>query len=413
MKNIISMEIYPKLRALDFQPVLYQGQQMWFLRDPLRLSANQIFVPEHMTPLFAFMDGNHTSKEIHNAFCLFTGAKVPYEVIDDALNRLDMAYLLENDHSRKVLEEQLNSYRSEPYRAPALAGHSYPDQPDELAKFLENFTPRNVSETDLPWAGRGMISPHIDYQRGGPVYAQVWSRAGAAIQAADLIIIFGTDHNGGPGEITLTRQPYATPFGVLPTDEKLIDKLAQAVGEKPAFNEELHHRDEHSIELSAVWLHYILQRNGSAAKPMIPVLVGSFQHFLTNGEHPINDQRLNSFIDVLQKETNGRRVLAVASVDLSHVGPNFGDSFTIDEPQKTDIKESDQSLISAALNGDAGSWFNQIASIHDRNRICGFAPTYLLLRYLGATNGFQIAYDQCPADSENFSIVSICGLLIN
>ena len=67
----------------------------------------------------------------------------------------------------------------------------------------------------------------------------------------------------------------------------------------------------------------------------------------------------------------------------------------------------------AAVAGDAASWYEQIANVGDRNRICGFAPTYLLLHYLGATSGKVIDYDQCPADPENNSLVSICGLLLN
>ena len=44
---------------------------------------------------------------------------------------------------------------------------------------------------------RGVVSPHIDYARGGPVYKAVWSAAEQAVQDADLAIIFGTDHSGG------------------------------------------------------------------------------------------------------------------------------------------------------------------------------------------------------------------------
>ena len=407
------MESYPKLRALDFQPVQYKGQHMWFLRDPLHLSDIQLFVPTTLAPLFAFTDGTRTSKEIHTAFCQLAGANIPFEVVTEALDRLDEACLLDNERARKVREMQLVKYRSEPYRLPSIAGHGYPSQVDELAKLLESYDAGDEVEHSSPWLGRGVISPHIDYNRGGSVYAKVWKRAHAAIEAADLVIIFGTDHSGGSGTITLTHQPYATPYGVFPTDRDLIEKLAEAIGEETAFADELHHRDEHSIELSAVWLHHIIQRNGLANKPMIPILVGSFQHFLANGEHPIDDRRLNSFIEVLQRETIKRRILAVASVDLAHVGPHFGDGYKMDVQQKEDIRHFDQLLMSAATEGNAASWYRQIAAIQDRNRICGFAPTYLLLRYLGATNGHEIAYDQCPADPEGTSIVSICGLLVN
>ena len=116
---------------------------------------------------------------------------------------------------------------------------------------------------------------------------------------------------------------------------------------------------------------------------------------------------------MLKKETADRRVLSVASVDLAHVGPTFGDQFLMDQARREKLAEQDLSLMAAAVNGDAESWYSQIADVGDRNRICGFAPTYLMLKYLGETNGNQIAYDQCPADEQDTSFVSICGLLID
>jgi AmmeMemoRadiSam system protein B len=194
---------------------------------------------------------------------------------------------------------------------------------------------------------------------------------------------------------------------------ELIDKLAESIGPDAAFADELNHRQEHSVELSAVWLHHISHQAGVAPRPMVPILVGSFQHFISNGAHPAHDAHLVALIETLKQETAGRRVLAVASVDLAHVGPTFGDIFQMDRPRRTDLKSQDEVLMSAALAGDAEKWYQQIAGVRDRNRICGFAPTYLLLRYLGPTSGFQIAYEQCPADPQDNSLVSICGLLLN
>jgi AmmeMemoRadiSam system protein B len=229
---------------------------------------------------------------------------------------------------------------------------------------------------------------------------------------ADLVLIFGTDHTGRAGSVTLTHQPYATPFGVLPTDRVLIDRLAQAIGPEDAFAEELNHRNEHSVELSAVWLHYIYHQAGIAPRPMIPILVGSFAHHLENGTHPAREAHLARFVDSLRCETAGRRVLVVGSVDLAHVGPNFGDPFVMDDSRRAELLQQDQNLIDAILQGNAAGFYDQIAAIDDRNRICGFAPLYLMLSYMGPTTGIAVAYDHCPADPQAASLVSICGLLL-
>lgn len=403
----------PLLRPLDFQPVSYQGQQMWLLRDPLKLSGTQLIVPAPIAQMLTLFDGSRTPQEIHATFCQMIGSEIDFSIIHEAINQLNDAFLLDNRRSQEKESEILAAYRAQPYRPPALAGISYPSAPGDLVSELKDYGAGDKLENWSPWTGRGIVSPHIDYQRGGVVYSRVWNRAAPAVAAADLVLIFGTDHNGGPETITLTRQPYATPFGIIPPDLTLVDKLAESIGTESAFAEELHHREEHSVELSAVWLHHIYQQTGTAPKPMVPILVGSFHHFLQNGNHPDSDLKINNFMATLKQETAGLRVLAVASVDLAHVGPNFGDNFNMDQWRRTSLRAQDDALMETAVRGDAGAWYEKIADVQDRNRICGFAPTYLLLRYLGPTTGHKIGYDQCPADIQNASLVSICGLLLD
>ncbi len=402
----------PLLRPLDFQPVYHQGQKMWYLRDPLQLTDYQLMVPAPLAQLLIYCDGNHTPLEIHHAFNTQLGVEIEYELVEDMLNQLDIACLLDNNHFRQAQTTLLAQYRAQPHRPPALADLSYPGDPTQLNNLFQSYSYGDFLNGWQPWRGRGVISPHIDYQRGGPVYAKVWRRAETAVLEADLVLIFGTDHNGGYGTFTLTTLPYATPFGVLPTDPDLIQKLATAVGPQAAFAEELHHRREHAIELSAVWLHYIYHRAGKQPAPMVPILCGSFHHFVTQGSHPSQDAQLTAALESLKRETAGRKVLAVASVDLAHIGPNFGDNFPINEPRQTQLRQSDQKLMQAIKNGDAADFYAQIAAVQDRNRICGFSSIYLMLRYLEETAGQEIAYTHCPADAQNSSFVSICGMLL-
>lgn len=402
----------PTLRPLDFQPISHMGQQMWLLRDPLQLSSQQLVVPPILAQMLMFCDGSHTPPEIHNEFCHLVGEQVEYAIVEDALRQLDEAFLLDNERFQAARQALLDSYRAQPHRRPALADLSYPADPDKLTHLFNDFSSGDDLNGWEPRTWRGIISPHIDYQRGGPVYAQVWRRAETAVLQADLVLIFGTDHNGGFGTITLTRQPYATPYGILPTDIELIEKLAAAIGPENAFAEELHHRAEHSVELSAVWLHHICHRAGAAPKPMIPILCGSFQHFIANNGCPTDDSLLKTAVDTLRRETAAKRVLAVASVDLAHVGPIFGDTFSMDHTRRENLEQEDGRLIQAILRGDSSDFYNQIAAVQDHSRICGFSSIHTMLRFLGPTTGQQVAYAHCPADPEDNSLVSICGLLL-
>jgi AmmeMemoRadiSam system protein B len=401
-----------KLRPLDYQQVYHLGQQMWYLHDPLQLTPYQLIMPPVLAQMLLFMDGSRDALQVHRALCQHLGVELEETIVLDTLAQLDEACLLDNARSRQRMEEVWAEYRAQPFRPPALAKNSYPEQPARLRLLLEEYGRADNLNGWQPWHGRGLISPHIDYPRGGPVYAGVWQRACQAVLAADLVIIFGTDHKGGAGTFTLTRQHYATPYGVIPTDLELVDRLAAAIGPENAFAEELHHRNEHSIELSAVWLHHIYQQAGVNPKPMLPVLIGSFHHFMLNGRHPAQDDLLLTALETLKRETADRRVLAIASVDFAHVGPAFGDEFVMDDGRRAALRQSDGRLIQAIIRGDAAGFYEQITAVQDQNRICGFSPIYLLLQYLGSTEGVQIAYAHCPADAQDHSLVSIAGILL-
>ena len=381
---------------------------MWLLRDPQELTDYQLILTPALAQMAVFCDGSRDAAQIQNDVSAYFETAVESEVIEQMLQQLDEAYLLDNERSRRLLEKHLADYRSLSYRAPALAGNSYPGDPGRLSNVLSEFGVGDNLDGWASWSGRAIVSPHIDYSRGGRVYSQVWNRAANSVKDAELVLIFGTDHNGGPGRINLTRLPYATPWGQIPTDLELVDKLAEAIG-PASFEEELHHRSEHSVELSAVWYHFI---HGPDPAPMVPILCGSFHHLIESDLSPAADPAIDAFIDTLRTQTAGRRVLVVASVDLAHVGPQFGDDFIMDQERRTLLQASDRELIEIISSGDAERFYYEVAANEDRNRICGFSSIYLMLRYLGPVLGTQIAYEQCPADEAENSLVSICGLLL-
>jgi AmmeMemoRadiSam system protein B len=425
----------PKLRLIEVHPYSEQGRPMLILRDPLGLSDKVAVLPQVLGPLLALLDGSRDVAGLHASLVVRAGIRIAPEIIQHVIDQLDDALLLENDHFAQVYAQALSAYRSAPFRRPSLAGPGYPADPGALqhllgeyiARVTTNGTGRNTASLDHPEKSQspdqagdalaeddaqdivGLISPHIDYQRGGPVYAGVWERAAQAVRDAELVIIFGTDHSGGPGRITLTRQNYATPYGVLPTDTQLVDALVSAIGEEAAFAEEIHHRGEHSVELAAVWLHHT--RRGQPCQ-VVPILCGSFQHFVAGQADPAADPALNATLDVLRTAMQGRRVLVVAAADLAHMGPAFSDPLPIDRVRYAQLKAADDVLIQTVTDGDAHAFFDQIAAEGDRRNICGLPPIYLTLRLLnGSVQGEMTGYDRCPADGANTSFVSVCGVV--
>lgn len=387
---------------------------MWFLRDPWQLTDSQLVFPPALAQMLLLMDGSLDPAGLHATFNQQTDYPIQFDLIQDTLQQLDTAGLLDNPRSQTMIAQKLAGYRAQPFRPPALADLSYPADPKKLTKLFQSYAKNDDLSGWQDSPGRGIISPHIDYQRGGPIYAKVWHRAFQRVADADLILIFGTDHQSAHNLITLTQQAYATPYGTLPTDTSLIDKLAAAIGEEAAYAGELNHRQEHSIELSAVWLHYVYQQLGQAPVPVIPILCGSFYPFINNGTHPTNDPQLNALLKTLQQETVGKRVLSVASVDLAHMGPEFGDDFPMGATERAQLRISDQSLMSAISHGDHARFYEEIAVTQDGNRICGFAPVHTMLRFMmNVPAGQTLAYQHCPADDHNTSLVSICSILLD
>lgn len=400
---------YPKLRPVDPRPIVHEGQPLLLLRDPLRLSDKMLLVPEPLVPLLALCDGTREDAgALGAAFAIRFGQRVHPDTLDQLLAALDEALLLENERSAQAQEEALSEYRAAPYRELALAGQSYPDDANELRGLLQSYV--EAAEVTLPteaWDGRGLVSPHIDYMRGGHVYARVWLRAAERARAADLVVLLGTDHYGGDGQITLTRQNYATPFGVLPTAGDIVDALAESIGEESAFAAELHHRSEHSIELAAVWLHFI--REGRPCE-LVPILCGSFASFVRGTSDPEQDPAIIGFLETLAAKTAGRSVMIVAAGDLAHVGPAFGGQ-PVDLGSRSALKESDEELMARICEGDAEGFLAAIKRVEDRNNVCGVSPIYLALKLAGRGVGEQVSYDRCPADENETSLVSVCGVL--
>lgn len=401
----------PKLRPLENQWTEQDGKPMLILRDRLGLTDRVAILPPALALLLSLCDGTRDLAALRTAFMLRTGLTLTPTQMSEIIAQFDSALLLDSPRLARAQAEALAAYRAAPMRAPALADRTYPAEPEACHRALRDYASA-ASPGPWPTSGeiRGLVSPHIDYQRGGPVYSQVWSLAAEAVARAEVVVVFGTDHAGGPGQLTLTRQSYATPFGVLPTALDVVDAVADALGEEAAYAEELHHRNEHSIELAAVWLHHLLDGNGGSCQ-MVPILCGSFQAYVEGTADPADDPRLEAALAALRRSLSGRRTLVVAAADLAHVGPAFGDSHPFGAPQREQLAQVDDRLLETICAGDAAALLACVREERDRWRVCGLPPIYMALRLLDGARGDVVSYAQCPADHTDGSWVSVAGVV--
>ena len=405
-------EFQPRLRPVEAQWIEQNGRPALLLQDRLAIGARGVVVPQALAPLLALCDGTRTPAGIRAALELRTGLRLDLPTVVNILSQLDEALLLDNERFAEAYRRTLETYRSSPFRPMALAGSSYPAEASEIGPLLDRYLAdagnNSDCETGSTSAVRGLICPHIDYQRGWQVYARVWRRARHAVAKAELFIVLGTDHGGGPGELTLTRQSFQTPFGVLTTDLEAVEVVAEAIGPEAAFTSELNHRAEHSIELATVWLHHLV---GDRPVRILPVLCGSFQPFVEGRDRPTSNERWQAAISALRRVARRERTLVVAAADLAHVGPAFGDSRPIDLTERAALSAFDKEMLDTICRGDAEGFLELLAKEKDRRRVCGLPPIYLALQTLGSVKGEVAGYSQCPAPGG--SVVSIAGVLLS
>ena len=91
-----SNNLTPKLRPIDAQPFVQNGQPALLLRDPLQLSGNYLVLPQDLGPVLGLIDGTRDLGGIRNTVMIRHGAAVPSELLLQLVTVLDENCMLDN-----------------------------------------------------------------------------------------------------------------------------------------------------------------------------------------------------------------------------------------------------------------------------------------------------------------------------
>lgn len=406
-----STPLRPRVRYVDCHAVEQEGQRSFVLSDPTGLAPNQVVVSPAVVFLLQHFDGRHTLPEIAKALKEATGEEIPVEQLEGLVQSLDEARLLHSEGFEAFRNGLLTEYRASDQRPYLHAGTAYPIDPEELARWRDGLDARPL-EGDLP-TGRivGAAAPHIDLRFGGASCRLIHDQLREADDALDTVVVLGTGHCAAEDLYTLTRPSFQTPLGPVATDVELVDALAARLGEAPMFHAELLHAKEHTIEFQALFLRLI---HGDAAPKMLPVLIGSLHEFMASGEEPFSDSRVRGFVTALREEIDRleRRATFVASIDLSHLGPRYGDEKGLTPDEAAEVEAADRELLSFAEAGDAEGFFHHNRLVKDARRVCGFSALYTLMRILPDAKGTLLRYEQTtfPGTADT---VAHCAMLFS
>ncbi len=390
---------YPRLRPLEAFPAMVSGQEVLCLRDPMRFSEAVVYVPAQTASILGLLDGHHSLLDIQEAFVRRFGNLLFREQLLQLIRSLDEHLLLDSPRFAEYRAEVEEGFRRARSRPASLAGKSYPSDASALDGQLKAYMaapdgPGDTPPTPSAASLVGLVVPHIDFARGGACYAWGYRELEGA-PPADRFLILGTVHTPTMRAFSLTRKDFETPMGTVETDQEFVEHLLGTAG-NGYLDDELAHRGEHSIEFQAVFLRYHIPPGRPVR--IVPVLCGSFHRFVEERRSPREDREIEAFIAALRATmaTLGGRTVVMASADLAHVGPQFGDPHQITPGQLREVADADREMLASVEAGDAEAFFRAVARDEDRRRICGLPPIYALLRLFPGAQGRLLRYSQWP-----------------
>jgi hypothetical protein len=373
---------YPKLRyGLEAHYIQHQGKPYLMLRDRLGYTDKTVLFQPAVGRILALLDGNRTLRDVQAEVFRQTGELLFSEQLEEILRVLDENLFLENRRYIEHVARTVARFRNDPVRRAQHAGRSYPEDPDDLKEMLDGFFAEaqkaDASEND-PRGGStdrllALVAPHIDVRAGGTTFARAYRCLSQATDPPRTWVVLGTGHEPVDNWFALTLKDFETPLGTVACDRAAAEELVRR-SPMDVLAGEYNHRLEHTIEFQAVFLAHV-----QPEARIVPVLC-SF------GPEDWRERReaVDGFCEALRAVVRGSSypVGLIASVDLAHVGPRYGDEFLPTERTVREHMERDGVLLDALCRTDAEALMEEIARDNNARKVCGSAPLYVLAKVL-------------------------------
>ncbi|MBI1189115.1 MAG: AmmeMemoRadiSam system protein B [Tepidisphaera sp.] len=376
-------QLQPRLRAVrGFPAQTPDGAQIVGLADARQVTDKIVYASMGVQYVLPLMDGQHTLDQIVSE----VGKGLTREMLEALVTQLDDAGLLFGPTFDAMQAKMRADFDSAPNLPPASSaamaealikqsvqnGEPEPANQQEAdargSKMMHEVFEAWIAESKknllttptLTPPYKGIVAPHLDYQRGWLNYAGAWGRL-QGTPRPDRVVILGTNHFGFSTGVCACDKGYQTPMGVCAADTGLIAALRKRLGEEASqklFENRYDHEREHSIELQIPWIQHIFGTDGAEHPKVLGVLI----HDPTvNAGESYDGQGLglDPFVQALRGALQdvGGSTLVVSSADLSHVGPAFGDQQPMagDDAQANEFRSKvfthDREMLGMYANG--------------------------------------------------------------
>ena len=394
----------PKLRPVEFFPVHLNGQDLVGVHDPEGIVEGTVLLPPAVALVASLLDGRRDVVDIQAEYARHSGGQLLFRwELERILDELDRAGLLETESFEARRRALTDAYRASPVRPPYHAGRSYPHDPDALRRMLQAHL-KAVDPTELGGiVPRGIVAPHIDFTRGGWCYG--WAYAAVRQSPATTFVLLGVAHAGPPAPFVLTTKDFQTPLGTVPVDGAFASALQKRGGELT--EHEGVHRTEHSLEFQVLFLQVALEGRPFS---IVPLLCSGFERWC-GFSSPREVGEIERVIQALRDLVRNREdVCVICGVDLSHVGPRFGDREPPDLAFASRTSLRDRAVLEALMGGDPEAFWQEGMADGNRQRIDALSAVYTALRVLEPVRGRLLRYGQ--AQDPAGGIVSFASLAL-
>jgi AmmeMemoRadiSam system protein B len=266
-----------------------------------------------------------------------------------------------------------------PIRHPAVAGHFYPRDPDELRADVQSyFAPQQETVSAL-----GCVVPHAGYIYSGRVAGAVYAK----LDLPQRCVLMCPNHTGAGHPLSIMSQgAWETPLGQVPIDSALADALKQRF--PPLGEDKEAHRTEHAAE---VQLPFLQTRKPGGT--FVPIALGT-------GRYDILKALGEAIAEVVR--ALGERVLLIASSDMNHY------------ENDTVTRHKDYKAIERILGMDPHGLFDVV--MNEDISMCGFGPSVAMLtaaKRLGATGAELIRYATSgDVSGDRERVVGYAGIIV-
>jgi AmmeMemoRadiSam system protein B len=398
------MEMLPPLRHdIEILPYRHGGEEILVVRDSLGIARAGLALSTGAVRFFPFFDGTRSLEELQIALARDQGGVlVPQDELRALVEEFDRLGLLQTESYRRARDRIVADFYRETERSPALAGDAYPAEPGALAEEIDRIL--EAGGGDTPSAGappRAVVAPHIDLKVSGPSYGLAYGAL--RCPAPSAVAILGTGHSLEDA-FCLTEKTFLTPLGRIPAARETVRRLREAGGSAVA-PDDFAHRGEHSIEFQLLFLQRLFAME---QVPIIPILCGPLDHFMnTPRELPAIARFVDELGAWLDEPPGGK--LVVAGVDLSHVGPKFGDPVPASSLE-SHFRAADEALLATLEQGDADLFYKTVAGNSNRYKVCGFSALWTLLAVLPGLRGrlfdYRVWHEEATHSAVSFAALA-------